>query len=619
MSNNPGNKIIAFDKRTIYSLTLMAATLAVLALYPLRTMSYAGFTPVALLVTWLIYSFIAPVALLNRRAVLSHAMKEGSRLRRFLWHSAFVHVRAVVYAVFASAVALMAVSGFERIDWMLLFFSLPVLLLVIGVVRTRMAGEVAEHYEYWAATRVGMAVVLVALALISTVYNFFLVEVPYYANLSMAETVRESFTVARDEAAMREVGWLLGAHEAVNTALWHLMQVVSEMSGSTVLKIALWLVFLFISALRVGAVLLVLGGVIILVDSFLRSGKRPLGETVFSRSFTFTIVALFAAYLLLTQINVGRFLTDTGERVARSVPVSFDPCSNRQVAAQEEFHAEASKVLADAEQEAYVRMRDEIEESVDQLFSHAEAGVESFLDWNFSLTGQYQQLLFMGTRALGHSFSDYIGDQIDHHIGSALSAEESDLDGKLRATFFAEVERIQTQHAHVLVELAENADCLTLPELTFTSDQFMNKSPVGAGSGAGAGVMAVRGGIRVGSNAVGRVGAKRVIAAVAARLAARIPALTGAAAVGGFCGPAAIVCGPAFAGVTWVVTDLAINEIDETLNRQAMKDDILASLYEEKERVKAAYMEVYQHALAEAVGEMEESRTRMFNPSRDGV
>lgn len=593
---------------------LMAAVLTVLAVYPLRTMSYAGFVPVAILVAWLIYSFIAPVALLKRRAVLSHTMKKESKLRRLLWNSSFTHVRVTIYAVTAAAIALMAISGFERTDWIFLFLSLPVLLLVVPVVRARMSGELTDQYQYWTAVRVGLTLVLLVLAVMLTAYNFFVAEVPYYANVSILETIGKSFRVSRDQAAMKEVGWLLGAHEAVNTAVWQLMQAASQTSGSAALKVSLWLAFLFIIALRVGAVLLALGGVMILVDSFLQSGKRPLGETVFARSFTFTILTLFAVYLLLTQINVGRFLADTGERLARGAPLSFDPCTDRKGAAQQ-FHAEASE----AEQEAFTRIRDEIDDKVEQLFSNAEAGVETFLDWNFSLKGQYQQLLFMSTNAVGNHFSDYVADKIDEHIAIAISADESDIDNELATAYFAEVERLKTQHGNVMVELAESTDCLTLPELAFTGDEFMNKSPVGAGSGAAAGVMAVRGGIRVGSNVVGKVGAKRVIAAVGARLAARAPAITGAAAVGGLCGPAAIVCGPVFAGATWVATDLAINQIDETLNRQTMKDDILAAISEEKEHLKEAYMKVYQQALSEVVEEMKESRSRMFNPWRDGI
>lgn len=215
MSDNPLNKIIIFDKRTVYSLVLMAAVLTVLAVYPLRTMSYAGFIPLALLIAWLIYSFIAPIVLLKRRAVLSHAMKKRSILRRRLWNGSFIYVRVTIYAVTATAIALMAVSGFERTDWIFLFLSLPGLLLVVSVVRARMSEELTDQYEYWTAVRVGLALVLLVLAVVLTAYNFFVAEVPYYVNFSMVEAIDESFRVARDEAAMREVGWLLGAHEAV--------------------------------------------------------------------------------------------------------------------------------------------------------------------------------------------------------------------------------------------------------------------------------------------------------------------------------------------------------------------------------------------------------------------
>lgn len=621
MNNKLTDKAITFDKRTICSLAFMTAVLVLLALYPLRSMSYAGFVPVALLVTWLIYSFIAPVALLKRRALLSRTTKKSSGIRRFLWNSAFVHIRVAVFSVPAAAIALIAVSGFEPIEWVFLFLSLPVLLLVIGVIRVRIAGELNDNYEYWIAIRFSIALVLIALATVFALYNFFLAEVPFYANLSIIEAAGESYRSACNEAAMREVGWLLGVNEAANTAVWHLMQTASQTSGSVALKVLCWLVFLFLSALKIGAVLLVLGGVLVLVDSFLRSGKQPLGETVFARSFTFTMIVLFAGYLLLTQVNIGQFLAETGERVVKGMPLIFDPCTNRQVAAQEQFQAETSNVLSQVEQEAYARMRNEIDERVERLFSGVEAGVDSFLDWNFSLKGQYQQLAYMGASAIGNGFSDYVASQIDLHVAIAISAEESDLDNALKEVFFAEVDRIQSRQAKVMVELAETLDCLKLPELAFTGEDFINKSLVGAGSGtgAGAGIIAARGGIRIGSRAVGKAGAKRIIAAAVARLSTKVVTSSSAGAAGTFCGPMVIVCGPLFAGATWVATDLAINSADEALNREKMKDDILMSIAEEKEQLKEDYMAFYQRALAGVVDEIEESQRRMFNPMRDGV
>ena len=610
---------IAFDKRALSSLACMAGVLVLLLLYPLRSMSYAGFVPVALLVTWLIYSFMAPVALLTRRGFLSQTTTKRSKIRRALWNSSFVHVRVAFCSIIAAAIVLMAVSGFDFIDWILVFVSLPVLLLIVSGVRRQAAGEVAENYEYWVAVRISIWLMLLFLATILAIYKFFLAEVPYYINLSIIEATTESFTSIRSEAATREVGWLLGVNEAVNTAAWHLMQTASQAKGSSALKVVGWLIFLFLDALRVGAVLVMLGGVLILTDSFLRSGKRPLGDTVFARSFTFTMLALFAGYFLLTQVDVSRFIADTKERALQSATHLFDPCADRQLAAQEEFQSEMGIALSDAELEAHERMRDEIDEQVERLFSAAEAGVDTFLDWNFSLVGQYQQLAYIGASAAGNSFSDYISRQIDRHIAIAVSAEESELDNALMAAYVAEVERIKARHASARMGLAETVECLTLPEPALTGESFMNKSLVGAGSGAGAGVIALRGGIRVGANAVGKTGVKRVLASIVAKLSAKAATSTSAGAVGMFCGPAVVVCGPVFAGATWVGTDLVINRIDEALNRQSMKEGILTSISEEKERLKRAYTEMYQRALTEVVEEIEESQQRAFNPKRDGV
>lgn len=622
MSDGFLSKALSFDKRAIYSLTVMAAVLTLLAIYPLRSMTYAGLVPVSLLVAWLIYSFFAPVALMNRRAFLSQITNKRSRMRRVLWNSSFAHIRVALYSVLAAAVSLMAVSEFRSIHWVILFFSLPVLLLFIGALRDRMAGELNNNYEYWIVIRSSIALLLALLAIIVALYSFFLEEVPYYTNQSMIDAVSESFRSVRDGAATSEIGWLLGVNEAANTAVWYLMQTASQSADGGAFKILLWIAFLFLGALKIGSVLLVLGGALVLVDSFLRSGKRPLGETVFARSFSITIISLFAVYLLLTQFNIGRFLGELGDQVARGGGLQIEPCEDRHVLDERQFQAEADIALRQYEKESHTRMLDKIDQVVEQKFSDAEAGVDEFLDWNFSLKGQYEQLLYMAAGSVDNGLSDYVAKKINSYVMPA-SLEQSDPDDQLNVAFQAEVERLEKLNGNVMVKLAESMDCLTLPQSAFVDPDLISKSMVGAGAGSGAaagtGVIAARGGIRIGSSAVGKAGVSRVIASLMAKFTAKLATSSVAVSGGVLCGPAALVCGPVLAVGAWLGTDLAINSADEALNRQAMKDDILMAISESKEELKEAYAEIYQGALAEVVDRMEEGRGRMFNPRRDGI
>jgi hypothetical protein len=97
--------------------------------------------------------------------------------------------------------------------------------------------------------------------------------------------------------------------------------------------------------------------------------------------------------------------------------------------------------------------------------------------------------------------------------------------------------------------------------------------------------------------------------------------LTGAtaAAVCSPGGPAAIVCGVVGGLVAWALIDKAAVEIDEAVNREAMKNDILQSLKEVRPEIAQALKNRQALLIDGTLREFESAVERRFLPYRDGL
>src|SRR5690554_6600710 len=109
-------------------------------------------------------------------------------------------------------------------------------------------------------------------------------------------------------------------------------------------------------------------------------------------------------------------------------------------------------------------MEASLDQRLDQVFALAETGVDNFLDWNFSLRGQYTQLLFMGTAAIGEqSFSDYVSARMDDFIGNSTASGLTEMHGQLQQEFTQDAQALYVSQEQQLESLINEASCLELP------------------------------------------------------------------------------------------------------------------------------------------------------------
>ena len=247
--------------------------------------------------------------------------------------------------------------------------------------------------------------------------------------------------------------------------------------------------------------------------------------------------------------------------------------------------------------------------AVDSAFEAVYAQIPTFLDFHYSVIGEYVELAAAASPLVTSRLEKMLVE--DTELGPRMDAAVADIgaaaDGQIQWLLSRLRGRLQDglqlgdQEVQELAELAR-----------LTHEDMLQRF--------GASAIALRGsGATVGGVAVGAALAKVLGPKVAAKLAVKAAgkvaikasgaggaALTGAA-FGTLCGPAVVICAPAgaiggaLAG--WVIVDKAIVETDEWFNRDEFEREIVSVLDAERLRIREELVVAQTQLLAQIFAE----------------
>ncbi|MEA3491856.1 MAG: hypothetical protein U9R27_08160 [Campylobacterota bacterium] len=227
-----------------------------------------------------------------------------------------------------------------------------------------------------------------------------------------------------------------------------------------------------------------------------------------------------------------------------------------------------------------------IDESVDKLFVPIYGNVDSFLDFHYSVIGEYSELGAAVTgkieqtiqeKIFGSDFADVlesVTEDLQYALNEELATHQSTIDYEATKDIDREL------NADILnrlkVDIAERVSLQTNKIVTLLG--------VGVGYKMVAGILstkiaaklssklAIKGAVKAGSKAAG--------------------AGAGAAA-GLLCGPGVIICAPLLALGAWFGTDAILVTGDEYLHRDEFKSEIIVAIDGQKQALKEHYYEIY--------------------------
>ncbi len=533
-----------------------------------------------------IWQYRIEYLLFNRRLVLAGAVQPASRIRSLLWRGGITRVIQAVVSMFLAGLLLALVSPLAEIHGYVIALVLDGLFLslMVGYVTRKLEVDIQGRHLGAIARRWPLLIInCVVLTGAIMMLDFFIVGAPDTRHLAWNLVAEQAFTRSWSEAGSVLWGISAGVLASIEALSWHFSQLVIPNLPDLTLKIMAWLVFLVRAATVAWLYTALLLGICVFLDNREERRAGRVAESMFSFSFFLTIIVLalpfFYASIKLSAVDP----VAIKEGVSRVADL-INPCKPDE-ASRAQLVSKLDKVVNDERQNVIKEVDSSIDQGLKRIFPGVEAGIDDYLDWYFTVSGEYQRLWAVITADAAAATSEKLEEYLFVH--SDFEIRLADLDSQL--------EQITTEwFANTLPYLdaeLDNAPCdigrVDLAPL-LALDRVMLGAPAAAASGVGV--------VGVASKAL----AKKTAAAVAGKVAARKSIQSGAAlaskalakkgtsaallstgvgtTVCAPAGPVAVLCGVTAGLVTWLTVDKGLVELDEVFHREEMRADILKVL-----------------------------------------
>jgi len=229
-----------------------------------------------------------------------------------------------------------------------------------------------------------------------------------------------------------------------------------------------------------------------------------------------------------------------------------------------------------------------INSEFDELFANVDTNVDNFLDFHYSIIGEYTELTAMVAGDIEEEISEKLfgADFLNQIEEKSLIIEDKYRNGI-------------TEHFNVIDNIASKDVDLDLNEGKLNSLNEDIRLRMSTQEGKVGVILSARLApqlIKVIATKLATQTIAKVAAKGTAKTAAKLAATGAAATAGGVCGPFVWICAPVAAGVVWFGTDAVIISGDEYLNREDFKKEILKSLNEQRDLLKESYKKDYIEA-----------------------
>ncbi|GAA8787898.1 hypothetical protein oki779_00950 [Helicobacter pylori] len=277
------------------------------------------------------------------------------------------------------------------------------------------------------------------------------------------------------------------------------------------------------------------------------------------------IIILFMLYPILSSITYDEpsqaIKTAHTKTILEILP---DPISDLIKNNLDSHQQEISDLLSSSKDKMYSK----VDAQIDNLFDPIENNVDKFLDWHYSLKGNYSELALFVAKKLGLSVEDALFNKLqEKFLGAdykqrleAMTDNISDALISLLRQHKKDTEKIATQGVADIPQVVES--------LKNIDDQIERDLQLKMGFAAAIGATA-------------GVGAGALMKKLAPKLVEKLGTKLGAKFLAKF--------GIAVGGLSTLGADVALNYIDEWLHRDDFKKEILNNINEAKKNLKESY------------------------------
>lgn len=579
------------------------------------------------LAAWPIWHYQQEYVLFQRRAVLERATREGSAIRDWLWAGRVLRGLQVFVALVLASLLLAFSMLLGPEHWLVLAADVLILALVVGPVRRRLASQVQAQQlgvlvRRWPLFLPNLLILTAGFFVI----DFFIVGAPDTRDMTWYAVTEQTLGEFAAKVSCPLSGFLVGFLAAVKQLTWHLSEVLIPNLHHPELKLAAWILFLLQAGVFAYAFTRFQLGVVGLLDARKLRLAALIGEGVFSKSFFLTILVLAIPYLYAV-VKLQKFDPKVLQEKGQEILDWSNPCKPDKAALaalEQSLESELEIVRASLKRDT----ARQLDATVGVLFDDVEQGVDDYLDWYFTIIGEYERLMALATGEIGQMMAEEIERRLfeNTRFGERLAAASQAIAENSVQQMATLNERLGQQ-----ANLDAQADPCGLGGLDLSLFGNLGRDGMRASAAAGGATL-----VAVTSS---KLLAKKTTAVVVSKFAAKKSFVTassllgkasvkkggsilisaaGAAALCSPGGPLAVLCGVGAGVVTWLFFDKVFLEIDEALFRDQMRSDMLAILADQKQEI-AVSLRVQHFAIIDHLSaEIERATKRVFLPARDG-
>lgn len=609
--------------------TLIAATASLFLIGKLFAISscWAIYFPLAL-AAWPIWVCQRERALLHRRAVLASVAVEDGVIRRWLWAGRLILLWQVLVSLVLALVLLAFLPLLSWHHWAVLGVDALLLAMFAITVRQRLTGQIKSEYlgtigRMWPLFWLNVATLAVGFVII----DFFLLGAPNTTREAWHIVAERAFEEGSGAVSCQLAGWATGALMTVDRLAWHAAQVLIPHLPGIELRLVAWGVLLLQAGVLGYAFTRYLLGVLALLERRQLRLSTLTGDSAVSKAFVLTILVLALPYFYAAY-KLRDFDPKALSQGAESLVSWTDPCKPDRAALdvlEANFGTELKNVRA-----AVIRRTDQdIDQAVTEIFAEAEQGVDRYLDWYFSVIGEYQRLAAAATG----NFAEKMTKELNQHLFEQIHFAEriEDAHQRIVQSSQQQLAEVAERFGGTISKEAQTNPCKLQAldmEALGNLDRDRYRATVAAGGGALAGTAAVKLMTKKAAGAfMGKVAAKKsfkVAAGMAGKVAGKkagsiLLSSAGAAAVCSPGGPLAVLCGIGAGVATWITIDKASIEIEEKMFREELRAEILQELEVYKAELAQALKLQQYAAIQNMTNTIQDSVKRTFIPRRDGL
>ena len=546
--------------------------------------------------SWPLWRYQLDRILFERRAILDSTSTASSFLRKLLWRGSIAAIVQVVLAVSFAIILLVMLAQLQPIQWAVLAVDAVFVALLLKPIRVSLASQIKSDYiatvsRLWPMTIINVLVLTAAFVAL----DFWYLGGPGNTDLTWAELGNSAFDSAAARASCPAVGVVMGFLGAIDSLTWQAAILLISDLPTVELKVTAW--FAFLAWTGFGALLFTrfLLGVIATAESGPNGASSSTGNRRLAAIFVLTVAGLITILSysanLISQIDLG-VLANRGKQVLAGA----NPCRVAPIDVSD-LRKGVDVELQRGQQAAYQEAELRIDGMLNPIFLEAEAGVDRYLDWYFSMVGNYTLL---GSAIVGESgervqakLSELVLDE--SALLATLENESQGLEIYLAAHMDGVAKKAAARISGDAVRTPCRKEALNLDALLgLERDQL--RLAVSTASGLGVGVATARflsklSARTAAKRVAGRASAKALTNVAAKGVTRRGASILGAGlAAGAACsvgGPITIaICAAGAAVVTTLIVDKGMIEAEEALFREQMRAELLQELQDQRGNIK---------------------------------